>query len=168
MSIRDSSMLGTPDITSTQCSVVVSQWLTPQQKQVLQHLLQQAVDKKLPSWLLRVGNCVVKLWTTTQCTGYFIVCRPRKFIIIAIEMCRLMWLINSFWKDINMKRTLVAIVSARRNLQSLKSDLFTSTFAAFGSLDVILQHDVRFLKFLTHGIISWEYKITVFGSLVTF
>ena len=67
-----------------------------------------------------------------------------------------------------MKRTLVAIVSARRNLQSLKSDLFTSTFGAFGSLDVILQHDVRFLKFLTHGIISWEYKITVFGSLVTF
>ena len=39
---------------------------------------------------------------------------------------------------------------------------------AFGSLDVILQHDVRFLESLIHGITSWEYKITMFGSLVTF
>ena len=51
---------------------------------------------------------------------------------------------------------------------------------AFGSLDVWLQRDVRFLKgafgsldvrfleFLIPGITSWEYKITVFGSLVIF
>jgi hypothetical protein len=42
------------------------------------------------------------------------------------------------------------------------------TKGAFGSLDVILQHDVIFLESLIHGITSWEYKITVFGSLVTF
>ena len=45
--------------------------------------------------------------------------------------------------------------------------LFTIN-GAFGSLDVILQHDVRFLESLIYGITSWEYKIMVFGLLVTF
>ena len=38
----------------------------------------------------------------------------------------------------------------------------------FGSLDIILQHDVRFFKSLIHGITPWEYKIMVFGSLSHF
>ena len=51
----------------------------------------------------------------------------------------------------------------------IQNDRVTSKdIEAFGSLDVILQRDVRFLEFFIHGSTSWKYKIMVFGSLVTF
>ncbi len=48
----------------------------------------------------------------------------------------------------------------------IQNDKITSKdIGAFGSLDVILQCDNRFLEFVIHGITSWKYKIMVFDSL---